>query len=319
MLVAHHFASRVLSPYASKFSRHDFTLPQLFACLVLREHQRKSYRGIEALLRDCQHWCKAIGMKKAPDHNTLCRAFHVIVNQRNADKLLNQLSQWMAITKQLGDTVAIDSTLMDVHHRSRHYEQRCRHYATNNKREADTRRSDAAKRTPKLTIGIDTRCHFILAARPRTGMASDSPDFAPILRHSKRRNKRLRYALADAGYDAHENHYLARRTLHVRSLIPASVGRPTSRPPSSPFRKQMTRELNGSQKGKRYGQRAQVETVNSMMKRNLGDSLRAHSCQARNHEQVLRVITHNVMIIRHKKRIETKPLRPRFSPGRRVS
>ena len=43
----------------------------------------------------------------------------------------------------------------------------------------------------------------------------------------------------------------------------------------------MKQELAGSQKGQVYGKRSQVETVNSMIKRNLGDSLRARSEGAR--------------------------------------
>ena len=71
------WASRLLPKYASRFSRHDeFTEPQLFACLVLREHQKKSYRGVEALL--CRQPALAGGHRPdhAPDHNTLCRAFN---------------------------------------------------------------------------------------------------------------------------------------------------------------------------------------------------------------------------------------------------
>ncbi len=70
-LRSHELARRSMRKYSCKFSRRDFTLPQLFACLVVREHQNKSYRGIEALLRDSQHWCKQIGIKASPDHNTL--------------------------------------------------------------------------------------------------------------------------------------------------------------------------------------------------------------------------------------------------------
>src|SRR5450755_1432448 len=76
---AYALATACLKEHPSKFSRKDFTQPQLFACLVLREHQKKSYRGIEALLRDCPHWCADIGLTEVPDHNTLCRAFHKLV------------------------------------------------------------------------------------------------------------------------------------------------------------------------------------------------------------------------------------------------
>ena len=53
LLEAYELALPLLPAYGSVFSRHDgFTEAQLFACLVLREHQKKSYRGIEALLRE---------------------------------------------------------------------------------------------------------------------------------------------------------------------------------------------------------------------------------------------------------------------------
>src|ERR1700722_1057976 len=73
----------------SKFSRKDFTDAQLFACLVLREHQKKSYRGIVALLEDCPEWCRDIGLTKGPDHNTLCRGFHRLVKPRMVETMLD--------------------------------------------------------------------------------------------------------------------------------------------------------------------------------------------------------------------------------------
>ncbi len=298
MLVAHELASRALPKYSGKFSRHDFTLPQLFACLVVKEHQRHSYRGAEALLRDAEHWCKAIGMAKVPDHNTLCRAFHAIGLGRRGNKLLDVLAQWFAVARQLGDTAAVDSTLYDTHHRSRHYERRCRHYASRVERTANTRRSRSARRTPKLATAADTRSHLILAARPRIGMSSDCRDFEPLLFDAWRRTpgKRLKLVLADAGYDSESNHRIARLDVGVRSLIPTGGGRPTSKPPSTRYRRLMRRQLDGPQKGKPYGQRAQAETVASMLKRNLGDALRARSPRARRHELLLRCITHDVML-----------------------
>src|SRR5438105_12916287 len=96
MLVAYHLARQALPTYSDKFSRHDFTLPQLFACLVLREHQKKSYRGVEALLRDCPDWLAAIGMDRAPDHNTLWRAFNHLVLSAVVNSMLDLQAQWAA-------------------------------------------------------------------------------------------------------------------------------------------------------------------------------------------------------------------------------
>lgn len=297
MAVAYELAKRCLPDYSSKFSRKDFTLPQLFACLVVREQQNKSYRGVEALLLDSEHWCKQIGMRRVPDHNTLCRAFKIILGDSHIDRLLDMLARWMGLAKAMGTACAIDSTLYDTHHRSRHYEQRCRHYSTPHKNTANSRRSRSARRTPKLSLSVDVRSHIILAARARTGMGSDARDLLPLLRQSKFRQPQIETVLADAGYDSHENHQVARTELKVCSLIKTGAGRPSTKPPTSRYRRMMQKKLNGSQKGKPYAQRAQVETVNSMMKRNLGAHLRARTPEGRRKEQMLRAITHNLMIV----------------------
>src|SRR5689334_28526 len=93
MLVAYALARESLPRYSSRFSRHDFTLPQLFACLVVKEQLKRSYRSAEALLRDVPHWCRQIGMRKTPDHNTLCRAARFLLSKCNVNKLLDALSR----------------------------------------------------------------------------------------------------------------------------------------------------------------------------------------------------------------------------------
>jgi hypothetical protein len=215
-----------LPHYNSKFSRHDFTLPQLFACLVVKENQRKSYREAELLLQDASHWCNDIGMKKTSDHNTLCRAFHTLNLNRRTGKLLDRLRQWFAIAKQLGCMVVIDSSIYDTHHRSRHYKQRCRHFASHAKSTAKARRSRVIRRSPKLEIGVCTRSHVILSAQAKIGMGSDALDFDPLLFNAWRRHSRLRVVLADAGYDSESKHRIARLDMNVRSSIKTGIGRP---------------------------------------------------------------------------------------------
>ena len=89
VLIAAHAMAEAFLQSRSKFSRRDFTDAQLFACLVLREHQKKSYRGLVALLRDAPHWCSDIGLKKVPDHNTLNRAFHRLVKHKTIETMLD--------------------------------------------------------------------------------------------------------------------------------------------------------------------------------------------------------------------------------------
>jgi len=231
----------------------------------------------------------------------------VILTGRRVGRMLDVLAGWFTLAKVLGDTLAVDSTLHDTHHRSRHYERRCRGLAKGRGASADARRSRSARRTPKLALGIDTHTHLILSAKSRLGMGSDAPDFHDLLYDAWRRAD-VRTVLADAGYDSEANHRLARLDLNVESLIRAGVGRPTAKRASGRHRRRMQRQLAGSQKGRPFGQRAQVETVMSMIKRNLGDALRSRSGHRRKMELLLKAIAHNVMILRRSTRVATQPV-----------
>ena len=62
MREAYRLGLQVWPSHTCASSRHDFTLPQLFACLIVREMLKLSYRKAEALLRDSPHWLSDIGM-----------------------------------------------------------------------------------------------------------------------------------------------------------------------------------------------------------------------------------------------------------------
>jgi hypothetical protein len=101
--------------------------------------------------------------------------------------------------------------------------------------------------------------------------------------------------LADAGYDSEANHRYAREQCRVRSFIPATIGRPTSKLPTGPHRRRMKQRLNKDYGS--YGQRWQVETVFSMIKRRLDSRVAARSHWSRCRELLLLVVTHNIMIL----------------------
>src|SRR5690242_20298586 len=90
MLTAYHLGKDALPQYGSKFSRHDYTLLQLFACLVLKEFEKKDYRGAEQLLIDCRELRAAIGLAVAPDHTTLKRAADRLLKLPMARRLLDR-------------------------------------------------------------------------------------------------------------------------------------------------------------------------------------------------------------------------------------
>jgi len=67
-------AEAALPPYSSRFSRHDFTQPQLFALLTLKQFLKTDYRGLVALLAEWGELRRALGLKKVPHYSTLCYA-----------------------------------------------------------------------------------------------------------------------------------------------------------------------------------------------------------------------------------------------------
>jgi hypothetical protein len=297
-------AKRFLPDYSSPFSRQDFTQPQLFACLVVREQQKKSYRGVEALLADCDAWRADIGLKSTPDHNTLWRAFQHLVKPGKINRMLDQVVEWAKQRKMLRcrvKPVAIDSSMFESHHVSRHFEKRCRETARRSRKntakiQANLRRSRVIKRLPKLSLAVASSCHLILAARATTGGGADHRHFEPLLFHAWRRAN-VRIAVADSGYDSESNHCIARQDMSVRSIIPPFSGRPSKKPPTARHRRNMYQRFKRKADKKLYGQRWQAETVNSMIKRNLGSALRARTARGRTRELLLRVITHDLMIV----------------------
>jgi hypothetical protein len=67
-------AREALPPYASVYSKHDFTQHQLFAILVLRQFFKTDYRGIIALLDDLPDLQRTLGLTKVPHYSTVCYA-----------------------------------------------------------------------------------------------------------------------------------------------------------------------------------------------------------------------------------------------------
>jgi Transposase DDE domain/Transposase domain (DUF772) len=315
MLVAHHLAAECLPSYSSEFSRHDFTLPQLFACLAVKEMLGCSYRGAEELLRDAHHWCRAIGMSKTPDHNTLWRAARFLLHRSKANRLLDIMCQWGAQARMLGFSIkplAIDSSCFEPHHVSRYFDHRRLH----GRKGGGRGRRRKMQAIPKLAVGVSCWSHLVLSLWTGIGGGGDLPQFEPLLFDAWRRapGRSLSKVVADAGYDAEYNHELARYDMSIRSIILAKIGRQfvDGSPPRGRWRRCMRRwlETKRSRQCCGYTQRWQVETVNSMIKRNLGSACRGRSSKSRQADLRLKVLTHNLMILRRHWRIETGHFRP---------
>ncbi len=277
---------QALRPYAYKYSPKRYTQPQLFACLVLKTFCKLDYRGVATWLRDLPDLRRAIGLTDVPHFTTLQKASARLLRFRRVRRLLQVTIRRRLPRRRRVRRAAVDSAGLDCGHRSYYYVRR---------RGAHNQRWQRVlySRYAKLELVVDTANHVILAALAGRGPRPDSDRFVPLL-DAPLEQVRLDAALADAGYDSEPNHRYARDEQGVRSFMPATIGRPTSKPPRGRYRRQMKQRLNkhyGS-----YGQRWQVECTNSMLKRRLATTVQARSYWAQCRELLLLALTYQVML-----------------------
>ena len=286
MIIALKTARRVLPDYWHKFSPQKFTLPQLFACILLRVILKTDYRGVAIFLKDCSDLRDAIGLKSVPHFTTLHKASQRLLRHKIADKLLISTIKKLTKGKDIVELAAIDSSGLDSNYVSRYFVRRRRSKKLNLWEDV------IYKRYPKLAIVCDCSNHAILSAMTTRGPSVDVNQFREPLKPAAERVK-INHLLADAGYDSEPNHEYAREVCNIQTTIPPKAGRPGSNLPKGKYR----REMRTNFKHKVYGQRWQVETVFSMIKRNYGSALRARNEESQAREMLLLVLTHNIAII----------------------
>jgi len=71
--VALQVATRVLPPYRSRFSKHQFAQPQLLAVLCLMRYEDWTFREAEVRLREHRELREALQLRTVPDYTTLYR------------------------------------------------------------------------------------------------------------------------------------------------------------------------------------------------------------------------------------------------------
>ncbi len=290
---------RTLPNYASRFSRRDFTQPQLFACLVLRQFHKTDYRGIVAILADNPTLCEDLGMTKVPHFTTLQKAERKLLRDQNIHTMLTQSvelffeldSEADGSPKKAQDIekVAADSSGFELDRASRYFTRR-KQKPRKNKGETKSR-SVTYRRFAKLGIIVCCATHMILSAHRGMGPRPDTDELYPLMDNFVS-NVVPEQLLADAGYDSEANHEMMRDYLEIDTVIPATIGRPTERLPTGKYRFLMQTQFNEED----YGQRWQSETAFFMLKRHQGSSLKARKPWTRHREMGLMVVTHNVMI-----------------------
>jgi transposase len=279
-------AADSLPLYAHKYSPKKFTQHQLFALLVLKTFFKTDYRGVVIYLDDLKDLRGVLGLEAVPHWTTLQKASKRLLTLAQANRLLTATVRQLLGPQQRVPRSAFDSTGFECGHTSHYYVRRRAKGAT-------AKQKMTYSRFAKLEAAFDCATHLVIAAIPRRGPRVDTDRFVPLLEQALGR-VRLTTVLADAGYDSEPNHCHARQRRGVRSVIPATAGRPTTKPPTGRYRRLMKQRLNKDYC--HYGQRWQAETGFSMIKRRLGSAVHARSYWSQCRELLLLALTHNLML-----------------------
>lgn len=282
-------ARESLADHRHAKSPKKFTQPQLLACLVIKEFLRLDYRGIQMILKEWSDLNEVLALTRVPHFTTLCAADKRLLGKRQADALLDAVLNRCRKARLLARRTrqaAIDSTGLESRHISAYYTRRCQRHSEHYKH-----------RYPKLSAICDTANHLILGVVIDRGPKVDAVEARQTL-HETLNHQPLGVLLGDAGYESEGFHRPCGDCHGIRSIIPTTYrGRPRldGRMPAltGPYRRLMQRRFPR----KTYGQRWQIATVFSMLKRNLGSALRARTYHTQNREIRLRVLTHNLGIL----------------------
>lgn len=279
-----------MRPYSHKNSPKKFTQHQLFALLVLKEFYKTTYRGVWGLVRDTKSLRDAVGLKRTPHWTTIQKACDRLLNARRVQRLVDTTVQRAIKIGKLNahpSRIAIDTSGFESHHVSRYYAKRREKTDKSGNRKRITMR-----RFPKLGMVVECDSHFVVGVIADQGPTPDFGYFEPLVLQAVNRVW-PKTILADAGFDSEASHELCRDELEIQSLIPATHGRPTEKELSGYWRCMMKRHLAQSC----YGQRWQVETGFSMIKRRIGEVVMATTYHGKRRLLLLKAVTLNIMLL----------------------
>ncbi len=109
-----------LPRHGSEYSPHIYTLPQWFACLVLRQFFQNRLPRSADLLKDLPELCSMLKLEKVPHYSTLCYAQQRLLRADPFHALQRQV--WQA-AQRLGLVLShprgrVDATGLETHPRS---------------------------------------------------------------------------------------------------------------------------------------------------------------------------------------------------------
>ena len=275
--------NEVVPPYGSKYSKHTFTHPQLMTILCLMRFEDWTFREAEVRLSEHSDLRHALGLERVPDHTTLYRFM-----RRVTDEVLDEVLIAVATRlvprrrgrKRKKAVVAVDATGLAPGSVSTFF---------------INRRTDRGEGLPwrhwcKWTVVIDVLRRCVLAQAARQGPYNDCATLRPLVSAAHEVTP-VGLVLADAEFDSERNHRHVREVVGAESIIPAKRGKADWK--ITGVRAQMRRRFPR----RRYSQRAQVESVFSVVKRKLSAKAPGRSDETQRRQAMLLGVAYNIYLL----------------------
>lgn len=279
--VALQVATQVLPPYRTRFSKHQFTQPQLLAVLCLMRYEDWTFREAEVRLREHQELRAALHLPAVPDYTTLYRFLRRLEDDA-VDRGLQETVRRLRRRRSRPISAAIDGTGLSDTSVSTFFHRRLEQHA-----------HGPRPRRPwlKWLIVVDVRQQILLAQRARQARGCDTRALPGLLEVAAR-GAPIGVVLADAEFDSEANHQHIRQRLGAKSIIPAR----RRGVPNGAIRNQMFRAFPK----KPYRQRNKIESVFSAVKRKLSSRAPGRSLTTQIRQALLLGLAYNLYRLRHR-------------------
>src|SRR6266851_34153 len=280
--VALDVATTVLPTYRSRFSKHQFTQPQLLAILCLMRYEDWTFREAEVRLREHRDLREVLQLQAVPDYTTLFR-FLRRLDDDTIDRGLGETVRRLCGGRRRGRvSAAVDGTGLSPQAVSTYFLRRVEQHSGGKTR---------YKHYLKWLVIADVHRQILLAQRARQGPWIDTRAL-PGLVDAAAQHVPLRLVLADAEFDSEANHQHIRQRWGAQSIIPAQPRRGI---PKGVLRRKMHEKFPQ----KRYGQRAKIETIFSVVKRKLSSRAPGRRLSSQIRQALLLGLTYNLYRLRH--------------------
>jgi hypothetical protein len=266
--LAYVVAQETLPRYRHAKSPHRYTQPQLAACVLLAFYLNLSYRDMQEWLLASERVCRVLELRQVPNYSTIARTFQRLTIAK-LDAMRERLLAQVVGTEEV---VAVDATSFRFSHASAYFQ---------------TRTGRTYRHWLKGGYAVGTQSLFILGWRSAPGKITDFRLLAPLRRQAARygwHQGRVRcwVLVGDAGFDA--------RDVGPHDIIPPVKRNAHHWSPERQARRELVwaARLEGV-----YGQRWKCETVNSVIKRKFGDTIRSRRVRLQHREPLVKALVYN--------------------------